>query len=277
VKALVLGAEGQLGSEIVKLLGSDSGVARHQVSITDSAALDALLAARQPAVVFNCAAYNAVDRAESEPKLAFDVNASGSFNVATACARHGARFVHFSTNFVFDGTKDSDYVETDGPSPLGVYGHSKLEGERRVAEALPTALVIRTAAVFGGNRGQSFPERILARAAEGLPLRVVADQRVNPTYTKDLAVAAVGLAEQGMEGLVHLASGDCCRWDVFATTVLAEFELAVGVEPISSADLSLAAQRPRNGCLASIKVRSLRPWREALHDWAVGRRTGPAR
>jgi len=272
VKALVLGAEGQLGAELVKLLGSDAGASRLEVSITDAAALDAVVAARRPAVVFNCAAYNAVDRAEAEPEVAFAVNATGPFNVASACVRHGARFVHFSTNFVFDGAKMGAYVESDLPSPLGVYARSKLEGERRVAEVMPEALVMRTAAVFGGHRGQSFPERILSRARAGSPLRVVSDQRVNPTYAADLAAAAFHLAAAGEEGLVHAVSGECCGWDVFASAVLAEFELPLAVEKISTSDLAGGAPRPSNGCLVSTRISPLRSWRDGLHEWAAGAR-----
>ncbi|HYM96528.1 MAG TPA: NAD(P)-dependent oxidoreductase, partial [Candidatus Sulfotelmatobacter sp.] len=194
MRTLVLGAAGQLGSELVRQLGDDAGVTHQQVSITDPDALAALFAARRPEVVFNCGSYNAVDRAESEPERAGEVNSTGPFNVAAACAGVGARLVHFSTNFVFDGTLDRPYVESDVPSPLGAYARSKLDGERRVLETLPEALVIRTAAVFGGDRGQSFREKILQRARDGQPLRVVGDQRVNPTFAGDLAPAAVRLA-----------------------------------------------------------------------------------
>jgi dTDP-4-dehydrorhamnose reductase len=273
VKALVLGAEGQLGAELVRLVGPGSGASHSEVSITDPAALDAALARREPAFVFNCAAYNAVDGAESEPEAARLINAQGPLNVALACSRLGARFIHFSTNFVFDGTTDRPYVETDRPAPLGAYGRSKLEGEQRVLEATPNALVIRTAAVFGGSRGQSFPERILERASHADRLPVVADQRINPTYTKDLAAAAVKLAEEGLEGVVHVVSAGCCTWAELALAVLTEFDLAAEVEPVSSAEFATAAKRPANGCLASIRVAPMRPWEEGLHDWAVRRRS----
>ncbi len=114
-------------------------------------------------------------------------------NVALACNRHGAALIHFSTNFVFDGRKEEPYVEVDEPSPLSVYGRSKLEGERQVLQSGATALIIRTAAVFGG--GVNFPMRVLGRARSGERLRIVADQKVNPTYAKDLAAAAVELWE----------------------------------------------------------------------------------
>jgi len=239
---------------------------RAQASVTDPSALDALLSGRKPEVVFNCAAYNEVDRAEEERDAAFALNSDGPFNVAVACSRHGARLVHFSTNFVFDGTLDRPYVEADEARPLSVYAQSKVAGEGRALNTSPGSLVIRTAALFGGARG--FPARVLARARSGAELRVVSDQRVNPTYARDLAGAAVELAELGLGGIVHAVSEGCCGWDELARATLEEFELHVPVEPVGTRDYESAARRPANGCLASTRFRALRPWREALREWA---------
>ncbi len=266
MNALVLGAKGQLGSELVRLLGGDTAVPRDRLSITDRAEVEAVIAARKPAVVFNCAAYNAVDRAESEPELAYAVNADGPLNVAASCRRHGATLVHFSTNFIFDGGHDQPYVEADEPSPLSVYGKSKLEGERRAFEVGPHLLIVRTAAVFGGP--QSFPQRILERARLGDRLRVVSDQMVNPTFARDLAAGAVDLVQQEMAGIVHAVAEGCTGWDDFARAVLAERGLQAAVESIASHAYPSAARRPLNGCLASTRYGALRPWREALREWA---------
>lgn len=267
MNAVVLGADGQLGSELVRLLGAASDVPFARLSITDAEAVDALIASRKPDVVFNCAAYNAVDRAETERDLAFAVNAEGPYYVAAACRRHGATLVHFSTNFIFDGAHDQPYVEADEPSPLSVYGESKLAGERRVLEAGPHLLIVRTAALFGGP--QSFPYRILDRARAGGRLRVVSDQRVNPTFAADLAEAAVELAEQGAAGIVHAVSEGCAGWDDFARAVLEERGAGVEVESIPTTAYPAAARRPLNGCLATTRFRSLRPWREAVRAWAA--------
>ncbi|TMF98211.1 MAG: sugar nucleotide-binding protein, partial [Chloroflexi bacterium] len=126
---------------MVRLLGPDTGVLHDDLSITDADAVGELIALRKPEVVFNCAAYNAVDRAEVAREEAFAVNAQGPRNVAVACRRHGAALVHFSTNFVFDGKHDEPYVEADEPAPLSVYGASKLEGERLILEAGAHVLV----------------------------------------------------------------------------------------------------------------------------------------
>lgn len=252
----------------MRLAGAGSGLTHDELSITDAAAVEALIAERRPEVVFNCAAYNAVDRAESEPDVSFAVNAEGAGNIAAACARHGAQLVHFSTNFVFDGELDRPYVETDDPSPLGAYARSKLEGERLVLGVMPRALVVRTAAVYGGRRRASFPERILERARAGEPLRVVSDQRVNPTYTVDLAAAAVELAGQSMTGIVHAVAAGCCAWDELARAVLEAAGLDVPVESVPGPAYATPARRPRNGCLASVRFHPLRPWREGVRDWA---------
>ena len=271
MKALVFGAAGQLGSELARLLGAGTAVPHKELSIADAPAVEELLKGRRPEVVFNCAAYNAVDRAEVEVELAREVNSTGPAILAAACLRHGARFVHFSTNFVFDGKLDRPYLETDEPSPLGVYARSKLDGERRVLDILPAALVIRTAGVYGGAVGQSFPERIAQRARQGGRLRVVADQSVNPTFTGDLAPAALALAGKGLEAIVHVVAAGCCSWDEYARAVLAELGLSIEVESVSTAEFAAPARRPLNGCLASIRVEPLRAWREALHEWGTGR------
>jgi dTDP-4-dehydrorhamnose reductase len=272
VGALVLGAGGQLGSELIRLIPGAVGLTHREVSVTDAAGMDRACQDYQPTVVFNCAAYNAVDRAESDPGQAYLVNSEGPANLGMICDRHGAQLIHFSTNFVFDGSLDRPYVESDPVNPLGVYGKSKLEGETRLLAVAPNALVIRTAALFGDSEpeqpGRSFPDRILMRARSGERLRVVSDQSVNPTYTRDLAQAAVKLAEQNKAGVVHVVAAGCCAWDEFARATLAEFGLEPKVDAVTSADLGAPAQRPRNGCMASVRTIALRPWRQGLHEWA---------
>lgn len=270
----MLGAGGLLGSELVRLIPDCTGVGHSQLSVTDLAAVNGALGHYEPDVVYNCAAYNAVDRAEAEQEAAYQANAQGAFNVALACAQNDVRLVQFSSNFVFSGALDRPYLESDDVGPLGVYGKSKLEGEKLTSMVLPRALVIRTAALFGGTGRRerlSFPERILERATAGERLRVVADQTVNPTYVADLAAAAIVLASTDIDGVVHVAGGGCCAWDALARAVLVEFQVAGEVEPISTAALGAAAPRPPNGCLGSSRTQALRPWPEALHEWVVRR------
>jgi dTDP-4-dehydrorhamnose reductase len=213
--------------------------------------------------VFNCAAYNAVDAAETDPD-AYGVNAWGPLGIASACRKAGASFVHYSTNFVFDGMSDEPYVEADQPAPLSAYARSKFDGEVNTLGVAGHFLVIRTAGVYGGVRG--FPHRILEKARTGEPLRVVSDQRVNPTYARDLAEGSLRLAEAGMGGIVHAVNAGCCGWDQFARAVLEEAGISAPVESVLTSDYPAAARRPMNGCLASTRIPPLRPWREALHE-----------
>jgi dTDP-4-dehydrorhamnose reductase len=251
----------------------DTGVDHNSLDITDAAAVESVIAQRRPEVVFNCAAYNAVDRAESERSAAFAVNGEGPGNLAASCRRHGAALVHFSTNFVFDGEGAEPYVESDEPSPLSAYGQSKLAGERAVLEVGTRVLVVRTAAVFGTSTGRSFPERIVQRARAGEKLRVVSDQTVNPTYAKDLAAAAVELVGEGFVGIVHAVGDGCVGWDELARATLAEAGVNVEVESVRTGEYPAPAQRPVNGCLATIRYHALRPWQEAVTDWAQALKT----
>src|SRR4029077_11402502 len=175
LRALVLGADGQLGTELVRLLGPESAVPHAGVSITDARAVEALIEGRRPEVVFNCAAYNAVDRAESERDAAYAINAEGPRIVAAACRSNDAWCVHFSTNFVFDGAGAEPYVESDVPAPLSIYASSKLAGGENGLQEGAHVLVVRTAAVFGTTTGRSFPERVVQRARAGERLRIVSD------------------------------------------------------------------------------------------------------
>jgi dTDP-4-dehydrorhamnose reductase len=275
VRALVLGAGGLLGSELVKLLPDSVGVTRTQLSVTDLFAMNGAMSHYGPEVVFNCAAYNAVDGAETEEDAAYQVNAQGAFNVALACAQNEVRLIHFSTNFVFSGTLDRPYLEKDQVGPLGVYGKSKLEGEKLMSMVMPRALVIRTAALFGGDGSQqrpTFPERILERASAGEKLRVVSDQSINPTYAADLAVAAIALAATDTEGVVHVVNSGCSTWHELALATLDAFGSAGEIAAVSSAELGAPAPRPPNGCLESSRTEPLRPWRDGLAAWAEKRK-----
>ncbi len=263
MNALVLGAQGQLGSELARLLPGAGVTAR----IQEQDVIQELFDDRRPDVVINCAAYNAVDGAETELEAAHVSNVTGPAVLAAACRRTGATLVHYSTNFVFDGSLGRPYVEADEPAPLSAYGESKLAGERMVFGSGGRVLVIRTAAVFGGPR--SFPRRILERAASADRIPVVGDQLINPTYARDLAVATLELVEGDFTGIVHVVGGGCAGWDAFARAALEEFGVRAQVESVPTEDFPTAARRPRNGCLDTTRFHALRPWREALHSWAV--------
>jgi dTDP-4-dehydrorhamnose reductase len=259
----------------MRRLGDAIGFAHSELSVSDGAGIELACRRHRPDVMFNCAAFNAVDRAESEPEVAYEVNARGPAAAGAACSRYGARLVHFSTNFVFDGSLDRPYVETDAAHPLSVYGKSKLDGENALLGVLPGALIIRTAAVFGDRgsavKGGSFPGRILELARDGRELGVVSDQMVNPTYARDLAEAAIALALTEMSGVIHVVAAGCCGWDEFARAALADCGVKAEVRSVTTAEGSAPARRPLNGCLGSVRTEALRPWREGVAAWAANR------
>jgi dTDP-4-dehydrorhamnose reductase len=277
VRALVVGSAGQLGREIVALLGGDVAWAgdRAEIDATDGGAVSALAARVRPEVVFNAAAYNRVDAAESEPQAAFAVNASAPHFLARAARDAGALLVHFSTDYVFDGTSSRPYREDDAPRPLGVYGASKLAGEMLVAASGVAHLVVRTSGVLGrggsAQKGGSFVERIVAKARAGQSLRVVADQVFAPTCAADLAAASLALVRAGGRGVFHVTNAGTCSWHELASAALAASGLDVPVERTTTAELHLPARRPAYSVLDGARylglgLPPLRSWREALPD-----------
>jgi dTDP-4-dehydrorhamnose reductase len=271
MRVVITGAGGQLGRDLVALLPGAVGLDRQHLDLTDVAAMERALAEHRPELVFNAAADNAVDAAEADPGRSWRVNAEAPGRLARACARLEIPLVHFSTNYVFDGRAGEPYTEADRPNPLGAYARSKLEGERRVLAELPAALVVRSSGLFGlagsAVKGGSFPERILARARSGAPLRVVSDQVLNPTFTRDLSEASIRLAGHH-SGIVHVVADGCCSYHELALETLEQAGLEAPVQAIFSTDLPPgAAPRPLNGCLRSSRVPALRHWRDGLSDY----------
>jgi dTDP-4-dehydrorhamnose reductase len=275
LKALITGAGGQLGAALVRALPGATALGRAELDVRDPDAVSRALREAAPDVVFNASAYNAVDGAESEPEAAFAANAMGVLHLGRACRAAGALLVHFSTDYVFDGSDDRPIPEGRAPHPISVYGASKLAGEALAAASGAAHVVVRTSALFatGGSRvkGGSFVERILERARSGLPLRVVSDQTFAPTYAPDLAHAAVALARSDARGLFHVANEGACSWHELAVAALEAAGVPVAVTPISAAELGAPAARPRYSVLDTARYRSMglpsmRPWREALGE-----------
>ena len=232
-----------------------------------------------PDVVINAAAYTAVDQAESEADRALAVNALAPWWLATAAREVGALLVHYSTDYVFDGTAERPYREDDCPRPLGAYGVSKLTGEQLVTAAGVPHLVIRTSGLLGRGgseqKGGSFADRILARARKGQPLRVVADQTFAPTCAPDLALASLALVRARGRGIFHVVNAGSCTWHELAMAALALAGVEAPVEAIATAELALPARRPPYSVLDAARYLALglpplRPWREALADCLGG-------
>jgi dTDP-4-dehydrorhamnose reductase len=275
VRAIVLGSAGQLGRELVALLGDGLAWAgdRDEIDVTDPQATSALVAQVRPRVVYNATAWNRVDAAEAEPAAAFAVNAIAPFHLARACHGVGALLVHYSTDYVFDGTASRPYREDDTPGPLGVYGASKLAGEHLVAAVAGEHLLVRTSGVLGRGgseqKGGSFVERIVRRARAGEPLRVVGDQVFAPTCASELARASLALVAAGVRGLFHVTNAGTCSWHDLACAALALAGIEAPIERITSPDLSLPARRPAYSVLSCGKylgagLPPLRHWRDAL-------------
>jgi dTDP-4-dehydrorhamnose reductase len=266
LKALVTGASGQLGRALVARLGTSAhALGRAQLDVTDAAAVSAALDSIRPDVVINAAAYNRVDAAETEPEAAFAVNAAAVLNLALAAQRVGARLVHVSTDYVFDGAQSRPYVEDDVPRPINTYGRSKRAGEMMVEAVGGPALLVRTSGVFGpgGSRAE--------RARTGATLRVVDDQRFAPTFAPDLAAALVPLVERKATGTVHVTNEGACSWYELARAALELAGVPATVDRISSAELAAPARRPLYSVLSNARFADwtgapLRPWREALAE-----------
>jgi len=283
VRALVAGALGQLGRELSSRLGGELAWAggRDGLDVTDEPAVFAFVAQVKPDVVFNATAWNRVDAAEAEPERAFVVNAHAPRTLARAAADVGARLVHVSTDYVFDGLSPRPYGEEDEPRPLSVYGASKLEGERNVVAAGAQHLVVRTSGVLGragsAQKGGSFVDRILEQARAGKPLRVVADQTFAPTFADELADALIALARSPARGLVHVTNAGSCTWHELALAALREAGSAAPVAAIKAADLKLPARRPAYSVLDNSRYLSLgltrpRRWQDALRELVASSR-----
>jgi len=231
------------------------------VDITDAAQVDRELAGLDADVVLNAAAYNQVDIAEKEPLTAYLVNALAVRNLAVACRQIGARLVHYSTDYVFDGTLGRPYVEEDPTHPLGAYAVSKLAGELYAQAYLDNALVIRTSGVFGPAgrhtaRG-NFVELMLRLAGENHPIRVVEDHRASPTYAPLLAARTADLVERGEQGLFHIGGGTPISWFDYAKLIFRLAGLNPELKATNAREYRTAARRPKFSALSNSKMEAL--------------------
>ena len=277
MKLLVTGAQGMLGRAVVDCavrLGHDVRAAsRAELDITDAEATRQALLAGRPAAVVNCAAYTDVDGAESDWQGAERVNASGAGHVAAAAAEVGARIVHVSTDYVFDGSKREPWVESDPVAPLGVYGDTKLAGELAVAAANPTHMIVRTAWLFGAG-GRNFVDTMLSLAAARDEVAVVTDQIGCPTWTGHLAGALVELAERPDEiGVHHIAGAGSCSWNEFALEIFERAGIDCRVLPATSEQFVRPAKRPAYSVLGSERREplTLPPWQDGLAAYLATR------
>jgi dTDP-4-dehydrorhamnose reductase len=273
VNALITGGGGQLASDLQSLLGDDARSYTHaELDIADSAALDAAFEETRPDVVFNCAAFHNVDICETEPDSAWAVNVRAVRDLAG----RGAKLVHLSTNYVFDGRREEPYAEHDLPNPQSVYAITKLAGEHAALAYGDGALVVRGAGLYGvhgsASKGGNFVQRMVARAREQGALKMVADQRLQPTFTADLAKALLEAVESDATGILHLTASGTCSWFEFTQAIMELAGIDVPIEAVQTTIAPGQPDRPLNGVLArpradALGITPLRPWRDALADY----------
>jgi len=275
MKILLLGYKGMLGTDLMVTLGGAHDVIGKDVEDFDiSSASDCrhVINESDPDIVINAAAYTNVDGCETDEAGCFSVNADGVKNLALACGKPGIRLIHFSTDYVFDGTKGTPYTEDDACNPMNTYGRSKLKGEEYLREFSDNYILLRTSWLYGNN-GRNFVSAILEKAEETGELRVVDDQTGSPTCTVDLASAVRVFVEGDYRGVFHLTNRGTCNWYQFALKILEYKGMGdVRIVPIKSAKLPRGAPRPVYSVLSCKKfadttTRTMRFWQIALKDY----------
>ncbi len=278
-RALITGASGQLGSDLQELLGGEwelTALAHADLDVTDDDAVTGAFEAAPPEVVFNCAAFHNVEVCETAEDAAAAVNVRAVKRLAEHAEEAGATLVHLSTNYVFDGVREEPYAESDLPSPRSVYAITKHAGEHAALAYCSRALVVRTAGLYGlhgsASKGGNFVTRMLTRAREQGELRMVADQRLTPTYTADLAAGLAAALEAGVTGLLHLTNSGACSWHEFTAAIMEIAGVEVPIEAVETTIPAGGASRPLNGVLVSevgpaAGLVPLRHWSEGLADY----------
>jgi dTDP-4-dehydrorhamnose reductase len=293
MKIVVIGANGQLGGDLVQALQAHSPtyqvipLTHADLEVTDPLQVQQALDHHQPQVVVNTAAYHKVDEVESNPERAFAVNAIAPLTLARLCREQDIALLFLSTDYVFGGdqTRTTPYTENDCPAPLNVYGISKLAGEKAIQATWHKHWIVRTSGLYGlrgaSGKGGNFVELMLRLAHEGKDIRVVDDQRLSPTYTKELARGLVMLIEQAPYGLYHLTCSGECSWYEFALKIFELSNLHPNLQPTTSAEFKTTARRPHYSVLANQALREaglppLKDWQAALAEYLAQRQQSQA-
>lgn len=285
-RILLIGNTGQVGFELARLLpslGPVHSVDFPEIDLSKPDSIRAIVRAARPTMIINAAAYTAVDKAESEPELCRAINATAPGILAEESERLGATLIHYSTDFVFDGTKHTPYTEEDIPNPLSVYGRTKCDGDNAILASGAAHLIFRTAWVYG-TRGKNFLLTIQRLAAEGKPLRIVADQIGNPTWCRVIAETTtkiLGMFDESgvhipdVSGLYNLVCTGATSWHGFAREFI---PASIPIQPITTADFPTPARRPAYSVLDCSKLQNtfgltLPPWQTALRTCLAAKST----
>ena len=278
--AVIFGSKGMLARAVAAELKATGlefvGYDLPECDLGRSSDVAAIFQKHQPRIVYNCAAFTKVDLCEEQPDLADNVNGYCVATLAKMSREFGAKLIHISTDFVFDGNGTAPYQPCDTPSPLSAYGRSKLLGEKLLMQVNPAGYaIVRTAWLYGVG-GLSFPRTMVEVARQGKPLRVVSDQVGCPTYTGDLAKAIVALSRTKAQGIFHCTNAGPTNWYEFARETLEQFKVPADLKPISSDEYKKmrpkSAHRPSYSVLDCTSLESaigqkMRPWQEALADF----------
>ena len=272
MRVLVTGVKGQLGYDVVKDLEKRGhqpiGVNRDEMDLMDNEAIRTFIMNLKPEAIIHCAAYTAVDKAEEEVETCYQINAE-SVKVISECAKElDVKLIYISTDYVFDGTKEGEYVETDLPNPINVYGASKLKGEQYVQTLLEKYYIVRISWVFGVN-GNNFIKTMRRLGSERDELNIINDQVGSPTYTADLAPLLVDMMETDKYGIYHATNEETCSWYEFANEIFKQSGIEVKTNPITTDQYPTAAKRPMNSRMSKAKLKAngfnlLPTWQEAL-------------
>ena len=273
---VVLGAGGMLGTALVNVLGDQgrdcvSFLGRKDLDITRKERVNAVLKDLHPGVIINTASYTDVDGAESDSKLALEINGTGAASVADVASQMRIPIVHISTDYVFDGRKDTPYLTDDGTNALNIYGASKLEGENLVRRKAHKYMIVRTSWLFGPN-GKNFVRTMLEMGRSRSTLDVVDDQTGSPTFTRHLAGAILELVDRGVTGTYHLTNTGQCTWFTFAREIFRQSGMDVKVRPVPTEAFPRPAARPRNSvldCSSTYELlgHPLPSWQTALSEY----------
>jgi dTDP-4-dehydrorhamnose reductase len=273
MKVLVIGANGQLGREIKRQFDEKHTLYlydRDALSITDFDAIDHVVEDVKPDVLINAAAYTNVEKAEEDCDNAYRVNAIGAENLAITCKKYDVKLVHISTDYVFDGTKDTPYDEFDHHKPLSVYGKSKSWGEKLIQQVGGKYFILRTSWLYGD--GNNFVRTMLRLSNEKSEIAVVGDQYGTPTYTKDLCWVIEKLIHTDFYGIYHASNEGNCSWCEFAKEIMTVAERKTTIKSLTTAEYPVKAQRPMCSIMENrlLKLRGLnvmRSWQDALVDY----------
>lgn len=282
IKIAIIGANGQLGSDIVKIYKNSEHeivpLTHADIDVTEFKSCEDILKNIQPEVVINCAAYVRVDDAEELPHIAFAVNALGARNIALICKDLNATLMHISTDYIFDGRKKKPYAEDDTPNPLNVYGNSKLAGEYFVRNILENYYIIRSSSIFGvagaSGKGGNFVETMIKKAQNNEEIKVVDDMIMSPTYTGDAAFAMNAILAKNLPfGIYHVANSGQCSWCEFARAIFEILGMKANVSPTSTHIQRLKATRPMFSPLLCIKLKKhgieMESWDSALKRYFI--------